>query len=501
MSVDAIAKSCPELSGNFDKWMDCHFSSVANFIEPIVFYAPKFDIGDTTIALPLIIVWMALGSLIFTFYLGFINLRYFKHAIKIVSGKYDDKKDDGEISSFQALTASLSGTVGLGNIAGVAIAISVGGPGAALWMVLMGLFGMCSKFAEVSLGVKYRQDPIDGDEVFGGPMYYIKPAFEKIKMAKLGTLFAIFFCLACIGGAIGGGNIFQANQAYQQVLNITSFEGTFLHGVFHDFLLTNGWAFGVFLAILTGIVTMGGVKIIGKVTSKLIPLMVAIYLGAGLIVIGMNLSAIPEAFSVIISQAFTPAAGLGAFMGALIQGVKRASFSNEAGLGSAAIIYSATKTKSHIQQGFASMLGPFIDTAVICTLTALVIILTGAHLDTEGLAGVELTSRAFGSELSLFPYILALSVFLFAYSTLITWSYYAEKCIAYLFGDKKMYLNIFRISFLVFVVIGCTLELGNVVKVSEALMFVMAIPNLIAMYLLAPDIKRDLKEYISQLRG
>lgn len=486
--------SCKEIADTLDNYIDCKFSAVADIVEPIVFYAPTVSFGGTEVGIPLILVWMALGSILFSIYFKFINFRFFKHAVDVVRGKFDSDLDEGEISSFQALTASLSGTVGLGNIAGVAIAISVGGAGAVFWMVIMGLLGMCSKFLEVSLGVKYRQESGgQDDEVFGGPMYYIKPAFEKIKMSKLGSFFAVFFALACIGGAVGGGNIFQANQAYQQAVNVTGGEASFLQ----DY----GWAFGLFLAFLTGIVTMGGVRAIGKVTARLIPFMVVLYIGAGLIVIGLNITELPNALVTIFEQAFSVEAGIGALIGTILQGVKRASFSNEAGLGSAAIIYAAARTGSHIQQGFASMLGPFIDTVVICLITALVIVLTGVYQDTDGLAGVEMTSKAFGSEITIFPYILAVSVFLFAYSTLITWSYYAEKAFAYLFGTKKSLLNGFRLFFLAFVVVGCSLKLGNVVRVSEALMFIMAIPNIIAMYLLAPEIKKDLEEYISKLKG
>lgn len=484
---------CQSATKNIDQTIDCSFEIGANWLESVVFYSVPLDMGGDVHNLPLILVWLALGSLAFTLYFKFINFRFFKHAIQVVSGKFDDKKQVGEISSFQALTASLSGTVGLGNIAGVAIAISVGGPGAVFWMIIMGFLGMSSKFLEVALGVKYRQEPKEGEEVFGGPMYYIKPAFDKIKLSKIGTIMSVLFAIFCIGGAIGGGNMFQANQAYQQVLNVTGGEESILH----DY----GWVFGLFLALLTGVVTLGGVKAIGNVTSKLIPFMVLLYIGAGLIVIFMNISAIPDALATIVREALTPAAGVGALIGALIQGVKRASFSNEAGLGSAAIIYAAARTGSHIQQGFAGMLGPFIDTIVICLITALVIVVTGEYQNIDGLAGVELTSRAFGQEISIFPYILAVSVFLFAYSTLITWSYYGEKATAYLFGDSKHVLNTFRIIFLCFVIVGCSLELGNVVRVSEALMFIMAIPNLMAMYLLAPEIKKDLKDYISKLRG
>lgn len=312
-------------------------------------------------------------------------------------------------------------------------------------------------------------------------------------MSKLGSIFAVIFAITCIGGSFGAGNLFQANQAYEQAVNVTGGEASFL--------VDNGWLFGLFLAFLTGIVTLGGVKIIGKVTCKLIPFMAILYIGAALAVIILNIGALPEALATIFKSALSPEAGIGALIGAIIQGVKRASFSNEAGLGSAAIIYAAARTGSHIQQGFASMLGPFIDTIVICLMTALVIVITGAYQDTEGMAGVELTSKAFGEEITVFPYILAISVFLFAYSTLLTWSYYAEKCVVYLFGECKAYIHIFRVIFLMVIVVGCSSQLEHIIRVSDALLFVMAIPNIIAMYLLAPEIKEDIKVYISKLKG
>ncbi len=485
--------SCYMISKTFDALVDCYFSVMADYIEPIVFYSLPIQMDGVTQNLPLILIWLACASLFLTIYFRFINLRFFRHAIDVLRGKYDGERHAGEITSFQALTASLSGTVGLGNIAGVAIAVSVGGPGAVFWMVVMGFLGMSSKFMEVALGVKYRQNADGQGEVFGGPMYYIKPAFEKLNLSRVGICLSILFAIFCVGGAIGGGNLFQSNQAYQQVLNVTGGEGSFFYG--------QGWVFGLILAFLTGIVTLGGVRSIGKVTAKLVPFMVILYIGAGLIVIFMNVTEIPHALGIIFREAFTPEAGIGALIGAMIQGIKRASFSNEAGLGTAAIVYAATKTESHIQQGFAAMMGPFIDTVVICLITALVIVITGAYHDSDGLEGVTLTSRAFGEDLSFFPILLAISVCLFAYSTLITWSYYAEKAMIYLLGNKKIVTLSFRVVFLAFIVMGCSLEIGNVVRVSESLMFLMAIPNVLAMYILLPEIRKDLKEYISRMRG
>ncbi len=474
--------------------LDYYVGEIATFLESTIFYAVKFEMGTETVtehSVPLLIIWLAMASILFTLYFKFINFRFFKHGIDIVRGKYDDPSQKGEITSFQALTASLSGTVGLGNIAGVAIAISIGGPGAAFWMIIMGLLGMSSKFLEVTLGVKYRQESEVTGEIFGGPMFYIKEAFQQLKMPYVGSFVAVLFAISCIGGAIGAGGMFQSNQAYIQFVEVTGGEESFLQGY--------GWLFGLILAVLTGIVTLGGVQSIGKVTSKLVPFMGGLYLLAGLIVLLMNISSVPSGIATIFMEAFTPAAGVGGFIGALIQGIRRASFSNEAGLGTAGIMYASAKTDSPIQQGFASMLGPFIDTVIICTTTALVIVVTGEYQNTEGLAGVELTSRAFAHGIPWFPYVLTLAVFLFAYSCLITFSYYAEKCVIFLFGHKKPVIIGFHIIFLLSVILGCVSDFKNIIRISDMLILSMAIPNILAMYLLAPEIKKDLKAYISDL--
>lgn len=474
------------------------FEPIADSVGGIVFYSVNIMDQD----IKLILVWLVLAAIFFTFYLGFINFRYFMHAFDLVSGKEDDIEEeaedpsDGQITRFQALMTSLSGTVGLGNIAGVAVAVSLGGPGAMVWMILMGLFSMSTKFAEVALAVKYRKHMTADhpEEISGGPMYYLKEAFVKLKMPAVGTVIAVIFAICCVGGSLGGGNMFQANQAYTQVVNVTS-------GNFQTFLIENGWVFGLALAILVGLVIIGGIQSIARVTSKLVPVMGGIYMAAGLVVIGMYSSNIPAAFGIIIDSAFSMQAGIGGLLGAILLGVQRAAFSNEAGLGSAAIVHSTARTKDHVSQGIVSMLGPFIDTIVICTVTALVIVITGAYENVDGVGGVELTSQAFAKGLSWFPYVLALTVFLFAYSTLITWSYYGLKAVTYLFGENDMLQLLFKLFFCCFVVIGCTMDLKSVIDFSDAMILSMGIPNIIGLYIFAPELRRDVKAYAEKLKS
>jgi AGCS family alanine or glycine:cation symporter len=481
---------------SIDKVIDDKFAGIAQFAGDIVFFSLDLGVENASgdpITVPLILIWLAAAAFFFTFYLGFINIRYFKHSIDVLRGKYDDPNSDGQINRFQALATSLSGTVGLGNIAGVAVAVSVGGPGAVLWMMLMGVFGMSTKFVEVMLGVKYRHhaDKNHPEKISGGPMYYLRDAFDNRNIPFLGHFLAALFAICCIGGAIGGGNMFQANQAYTQLMNVTGGEA----GILGD----KGWLVGLVLAVLVGLVIIGGLKSIARVTSKLVPIMGGIYLFAGLIVILMNFANIPGAVVTIFQMAFLPEAGFGGFLGALLVGVQRASFSNEAGLGSAAIVHSTAKTDQPVSQGFVGMLGPFIDTIVICMVTALVIVFSGAYTQGADMEGVELTSRAFESAIPGSRFVLALTVLLFAYSTLITWSYYGLKCVTYLFGEKDKIELAYKFIFCFFVIVGAAAELENVIGFTDAMILSMGIPNIIGLYLLAPEVKRDVKKYVQDV--
>lgn len=441
--------------------------------------------------LPLSIIILILGAIFFTVYFGFVNFRKIGLSIDIVRGKYTDPTEKGEVSHFQALTAALSATVGLGNIAGVAIAISIGGPGATFWMILAGLLGMSAKFVECTLGVKYRKIAPNG-EVSGGPMYYLSQGLKEKGLGKLGKVLAAMFAVMCIGGSFGGGNMVQVNQAFSQFASLEFVQGTWL--------ADNGWFFGLVMAILVAIVIIGGIKSIAKVTDKIVPFMVSVYVAAALVIIFMNFSEIPATFGLIFTGAFAPTAIAGGFVGVLIQGFRRAAFSNEAGVGSAAIAHSAVKTNNPASEGLVALLEPFIDTVVVCTMTALVIIITGNHVTAET-EGVALTSRAFSSAIPWFKYVLALAVLLFAFSTMISWSYYGLKSWTYLFGNTRVSDITYKVLFCGFVVVGAASSLKAVFDFSDAMIFAMVFPNVIGLVILAPVVKEELNKYLAKIKS
>ncbi|MEM1412122.1 MAG: alanine/glycine:cation symporter family protein [Pseudomonadota bacterium] len=453
----------------------------------------SFSVGGVQI--PFVLVWLITAATVFTLYFKFINLRAMKHGLELVRGDYNDPQAAGEVTHFQALATALSGTVGLGNIAGVAVAVSIGGPGATFWMILCGLLGMSSKFTECTLGVKYRNENPDGT-VSGGPMYYLSKGLAErgAGFATLGKVLAVLFAIFCIGGSFGGGNMFQANQSYSQLVNITGGEASWLAG--------KGWLFGLVLALAVGAVIIGGIKSIARVTSKIVPFMGVTYVIAGVIIIGANLSAVPGAFGMIISGAFNPEGIAGGFIGVLLMGFQRAAFSNEAGVGSAAIAHSAVQTSRPVTEGLVALWEPFVDTVVVCTITALVIIITGTwDPGVDPSAGVQLTSDAFASSISWFPWILTLAVVLFAFSTMISWSYYGLKSWTYLFGESAAVSMAYKLLFLAFVVVGSSMQLGAVIGFSDAMIFAMAFPNLLGCYFLLPVVKRELDSYWADLKA
>jgi len=447
------------------------------------------------VQIPFVLVWLIVAATIFTFYFNFINLRAFRHGFELVRGDYHDPKAAGEVTHFQALATALSGTVGLGNIAGVAVAVSLGGPGATFWMILAGFLGMSSKFTECTLGVKYRDELPDGT-VSGGPMYYLtKGLAEKGPgFAKFGKLLAILFAIFCVGGSFGGGNMFQANQSFAQLVNVTGGDTSW----FAD----KGWLFGLIVASLVGLVIMGGIKGIARVTSKIVPFMAVTYVIAGLAIILMNFPMVPSAVGAIIDGAFTAEGISGGVIGVLFQGFKRAAFSNEAGVGSAAIAHSAVQTSRPVTEGFVALYEPFVDTIVVCTITALVIIITGTwDPSVDPSAGVQLTSKAFESAFSWFPWVLTIAVVLFAFSTMISWSYYGLKSWTFLFGDNKLTDATYKLLFLFFVVVGSSMQLGAVIDFSDAMIFAMAFPNLLGCYFLLPVVKKELNEYWAEYKS
>jgi len=440
--------------------------------------------------IPVIIWVLMLGAIFFTFYHKWINLKGFKHSLAVIAGKYDDPKHPGEISHFQALTSALSATVGLGNIAGVAVAVGVGGPGAVFWMIILGLFGMTSKFHECTLAQFYRKVDKDGT-VHGGPMYYLSLGLKERGLETLGKILAVVFAVFCIGGSLGGGNMFQANQTFEAISGIVPSLAD---------SEAASWGFGFFMAFLVGLVIIGGIKRIGRVTEKIIPFMCGLYLFAGIIVLLKNGDQVIPALNLIFTQAFSPDAAYGGIIGVMVQGIRRAVFSNEAGIGSAAIAHSAAKTDQPVREGIVGMIGPFIDTVVICTMTALILIVSGVY-NVPGLERVAMTQKAFESTFSWFPAILSICIFFFAYSTMISWSYYGEKAWAYLFGRGKQIILAYRVMFLAFVVLGTVMKLGNVLDFSDLMILSMAFPNIIGGIILAPKVKEALSEYWTKLKA
>lgn len=448
------------------------------------------------VRVPFVVFVLFLGGLFFTFYYFFINIRAFKHAFSVIAGKFDKEGDTGDVSHFKALTSALSATIGLGNIAGVAIAIQIGGPGAAFWMIVTAFFGMSLKFSSCTLAQLYRQVNPDGS-ISGGPMYYLDLGFKahRKNFALLGKALAIFYGIVVIFGALGGGNMFQANQTVEALV--------FSFGLDRSF----DWIVGSVLAVLVGVVILGGVKRIAEATSRIVPTMLVIYVSACLFVIISNISSLPAALGTMISMAFSENAMFGGFIGVLVAGIQRASFSNEAGLGSAAIVHAAAKTDEPVREGIVAMLGPFIDTMVICLMTATVVVITGVWSDPALAAqganiGVSLTASAFATVLPWFPKVLTICICLFAYSTMVSWCYYGERGWLYIFnhfGLGTRTLIIYRLIFIFAVVYGATNSLEDVINFTDYLILALAVPNIIGSLFLAPVVKAKMKDYMSRL--
>lgn len=560
LSVILAASTCSSLYAaetkeGIDQQIDKILSPAADVAEKIVFW--EVPIGNDK-AIPLVLIILGITALFLTIYFRFINFRALGTAAKTIRGKYTNPDAPGQITHFQALSAALSATVGLGNIAGVAVAIAIGGPGATFWMIIVGLCGMTTKFAECTLGVKFRKVDTDGT-TRGGAMYYLRDglASKGEFLAILGKVLAVLFAIFCIAGAIGAGNMFQANQAQEQFSN--SFG-----------ILNEGWQFGLIIAVLVGAVIIGGIVWIARVTSFLVPFMCIGYMLAAILILFVNLSEIPSSISLIFTEAFTGTAAAGGIIGAIIQGIKRGVFSNEAGVGSAPIAHSAVRTDKPASEGLVALLEPFIDTVVVCTMTALVIISSGmwnvkadtdkqinllsapesgsvvttvdagtkfnlsdetlTHKDVEtgeeiidwykvkvfkkdsegwvsandiklrSKDGIWLTSEAFATVIDWFPYVLSIAVFLFAFSTMISWSYYAEQSVIYLFGNNKKIINSFKVIYCLFIVIGSAASLDSVIRLADSLFFCMVVPNLIGVYFLLPVVKSELSKYMEHVR-
>ncbi|MCG6891292.1 MAG: alanine:cation symporter family protein [Gammaproteobacteria bacterium] len=482
-----LAGSHSSAQAGIDDVINSATAPIATLIGQIVF----FKIPIFGAQLPVVVLWLVVGAVFFTFYMGFINLRGFKHAIQLVRGDYADPNSSGEVSHFQALATAVSGTVGIGNIGGVAVAVTVGGPGATFWLIMAGFLGMSTKFVECTLGVKYRKEFDDG-HVSGGPMYYLRQGFKERGMEGFGKFMGTFYAIGIFIGALGIGNMFQSNQAYVQLNNVS---GGALDGL--------GWLVGLILAGVVFSVIVGGIKSIARVTEKIVPFMAIFYCLFSIIVILMNVGSLPQAIANIFTGAFTGEGVAGGALGAMIIGFQRAVFSNEAGIGSASIAHSAVRTDEPVTEGIVSLLEPFIDTIVICTITALVI--GTAQVAAPDFAGdsigVAMTSAAFEREFSWFPIPLAFAALMFAFSTMISWSYYGLKGWTYLFGEDERGQTIYKILFCVFVALGCVVQLGPILDISDALVFLICVPNILGLYFLAPIVKREMISYFARVES
>ena len=471
----ALAQS----DNGFLEGLDSIFAYIVQLLDSVLF-------ADLGTGVPLIIFVLVGGGVYYSFYFGWLSLRGLRHSIDVIRGRYDNPDDPGEISHFQALTSALSATIGLGNIAGVAIAVNLGGPGAVFWMVLTAFFGMSSKLASCTLAIMHRKIHPDG-RISGGPMYYLEHGLSAMGLRPLGRILAVLFALLTIGGSLGGGNMFQSNQTLE------------ILGAVSPSFATYNWAIGLLFALLVAVVIIGGIRRIGRVTSKIVPFMCVLYVAACLFIILSKIADVPGLIATIFSEAFSAQAMYGGFWGVLVMGVKRAAFSNEAGLGSAAFAHSAARTNEAAREGMVAMIGPFIDTVVICLMTALVCMITGVYTDpqfqaSEGfIVGSKMTAAAFDSFIPGARYVLAIAVVLFAYSTMISWSYYGERAWEYLFGLRSILA--YRIIFVFCVFLGSIAALQNVLDFSDMMILGMAFPNIIGGIILSPQIKKTLQEY------
>lgn len=478
------------IADTLDQQVEAWVGPLSNKLAATVFYTVPLFGQD----FPLIVLWLALAAVFFTFYMGFINLRGFGLAVQHVRGRFHDPLARGEISHFQAVATAVSGTVGIGNIGGVAVAIVIGGPGAAFWLMVAGFLSMSTKLVECTLGVKYRRHNADGS-VSGGPMYYLERYLSDRGAPRAGKLLGGFYALSLVIGCFGIGNMFQSNQAYVQFVTITGGE--------QSFFADRGWLFGLLIATAVGLVIIGGIRSIARVAAYIVPIMAVLYVVSALVIIGMSADRIPGSISLIMHDAFSIQSATGGMVGAIIVGFQRALFSNEAGIGSASIAHSAVQTEEPVSEGLVSLLEPFIDTVLICSLSSLVIVTTAFPngLMDQGLEGIALTSASFAYHFTWAPYPLAVAALLFAFSTSISWSYYGLKGWTYLFGEASMTEAIFKFVFCGFIALGCMIQLSAVLEFSDAMIFLIAVPNIIGLYLYAPEVKRDVTDYIRRIRA
>ena len=475
---------------SIDETIDQWFAPVAEALGGAILY--PLPLGEAVV--PFVVAWLVVASAVFTVYFGFVNLRGLGEGFRLIRGDHDDPSHAGEVTHFQALATALSGTVGLGNIAGVAIAVSVGGPGAIPWMMLAGFLGMSTKFCECTLGVKYRVEHADGS-VSGGPMWTLSRGFADRgrAAARLGRIGAGVFAAFLVCSSFAGANMFQANQTFEQFVAVTGGAGSWWAG--------RGWLFGLLLAVVVGLVILGGIRSIARVAAKIVPFMALVYVGAALVVIGVHAERVPEAFALMFASMFGIESVAGGALGVMAVGFQRAAFSSEAGVGSAAITHSAVRTDRPVTEGLVALYEPLIDTVVICTMTGLVIVLTGAWDGTGDLSGVGLTSSAFETVIGWFPVVLSLAVMLFAFSTMLGASYYGMKAWTYLVGRSPLTEGVYKSLFLLFIVVGSATQLSAVIGLSDALLLAVAFPNVLGMYFLMPEVRAELRAWMAAARA
>ncbi|WP_395949669.1 alanine/glycine:cation symporter family protein [Brevibacterium aurantiacum] len=479
VTASPVITASPDITASgVDQAIESFFGPIAQAFSNIVFF--ELTIGD--LAIPLIVVWLMAAAVFLTVYLRFQPVTGLKYSLGIIRGRFTRKTDPGQVSSFQALATELSGTVGLGNIAGVAVAITIGGSGAALWIIIFGFFAMTVKMAEATLGVKYRKVHADGT-VSGGPMYYLRDGLAEIGRPKLGRFLAVFYAATTVIGVIGAGNLFQANQAASILVKATGGEGSFLDG--------KSWLIGVVFAALTALVILGGIKKIGQWTSKLTPMMAVLYFLSVLVILTMNVSEIPHAFVLMFTGAFSPDGVTGGIIGVAIVGIQRALFSNAAGVGSAGMAHAASKTTKPATEGFVAMWEPLIDSVIVCTLTSLAIITTGLY-DSTSEDGIGLTSEAFASVAGWFPVLLTICVVLFAFSTILAYGYYGQQALGYLTGSSKKADKAYQVFWILAVIVGASMSLESVIAFSDAIFFLMAFPNLLGLYFLSRILRLEI---------
>lgn len=489
-AIAMLPLSVSTRADTFDQQVEQLVRPLTDALSSVVFY----EINLLGQPFPVIVLWLAAAALFFTVYMGFINIRGFGLALRHVRGEFRNPSARGEISHFQALSTAISGTVGIGNIGGVAVAIVIGGPGAAFWLILAGFLSMSTKLVECTLGVKYRRHNADGS-VSGGPMYYLERYLADRGAARWGKLLGSFYALSLVIGCLGIGNMFQSNQAYVQFVVISGGE--------QSYFADKGWLFGLLIAIAVGLVIIGGIRSIARVAARLVPFMAILYVVSALTIIAMSADQVPGAIRLILENAFTLESATGGMVGAIIVGFQRALFSNEAGIGSASIAHSAVQTREPASEGLVSLLEPFIDTVVICTLSSLVIVTTvyPNGLMDSGLEGIALTSAAFAHHISWAPYALAIAALLFAFSTSIAWSYYGLKGWTYLVGEGALQQLVFKAVFCGFIALGCMIQLTAVLDFSDAMVFLIAVPNILGLYFFAPEVKRDINDYLRRIKA